>query len=381
MTLNLHGFLKKTVTKKILIYVYSLISAVTLTGYQSAANAATTVTVQNGRGLVGVFGNYTSSLTGSTLAYGAIGGSKGDPFPYIGMNFWYNGTVMTCYNSMLMNIDGVYGIKLQGTSDLMIVPEVIYTDNRSWTSPSAGSDIVTASFNGYGSATNGQLGTATDCIWQPKQSTPIPYTTSNLIYHNAVITGRLLIYGTGNQRSGTYTLQDNITMMLRDWNVVKEVTWANKGSYIVNVSDLGCTLTTPTVIDFGPQPANATNGQLLTTKSDSNLTVNCQQNTNPMSATLSVSAGINPIYFSGDSYQVNLLDGENKPGAYVTMSLNINGTPTNIPFNRTPVDIGSISSSNSDASFSYPITYSLYSRGTGSTGKIKGSAELSVILR
>lgn len=377
MTLNPHGFLKKTVTKKILIYVYSLISAVTLTGYQSAANA-TTVIVQNGRGLVGVFGSYTSSLTGSTKAYGSTGG-QGHPFHYIGMNFWYNGTVMTCYNSMLMNIDGIYGIKLDGTSDLMIVPEVIYTDNRSWTSPSAGSDIVTASFNGYGSATNEQLGTATDCIWKPKQSTPLP--TYTYFTHNVVITGRLLVYGTGYQTSGTYILKDNITVELRDWNPVKEVTWANKGSHTFNVSDLGCTLTTPAVIDFGAQPANATNGQLLATKSDSNLTVNCQQNTNPMTATLSVSAGINPIYFSGDVYQVNLLDGENKAGAYVTMSLNINGTPANIPFNRMPVDIGSISDSNSSASFSYPITYSLYSRGTGVTGKVKGSAELSIILR
>lgn len=105
-----------------------------------------------------------------------------------------------------MNIDGIHGIKLNGTSGLMVVPEVIYTDNRSWTSPSAGSDIATANFNGYGLATNEQLGTTTDCIWQPNQSTPIPEDTYNLIHHDAVITGRLLIYGTGNQRSGTYTL-------------------------------------------------------------------------------------------------------------------------------------------------------------------------------
>lgn len=377
MTLNLPRFLKKTVTKKILTCVYSLISAIILMGYQSTTNA-TTIIVQNGRGLVGVFGDYTSSLTGSTKAVGPAG-SQGQPFPYIGMNFWYNGAVMTCYTSKLMNIDGIYGIKLNGTSDLMIVPELIYTDNRSWTSPSAGSDIMTASFNGYGSATNEQLGTATDCIWQPKQSSPTP--TDALITHNAVITGRLLIYGTGNQQSGTYVLQDNITMMLRDWNVVKEVTWANKGSYTFNVSDLGCTLTTPTVIDFGPQPANATNGQLLATRTDNNLAVYCRQNTNPMSATLSLSAGINPIYFSGDSYQVNLLDGENKPGAYVTMSVDINGTQKDIPFNREPIFLGNIDAASPETSFSYPITYSLYSRGTGVTGKIKGNAELSVILR
>ncbi|MBC6659655.1 hypothetical protein H9I30_16805 [Morganella morganii] len=173
----------------------------------------------------------------------------------------------------------------------------------------------------------------------------------------------------------------HITMMLRDWNVVKEVTWANKGSYTFNVSDLGCTLTTPTVIDFGPQPANATNGQLLATRTDNNLAVYCRQNTNPMSATLSLSAGINPIYFSGDSYQVNLLDGENKPGAYVTMSVDINGTQKDIPFNREPIFLGNIDAASPETSFSYPITYSLYSRGTGVTGKIKGNAELSVILR
>lgn len=170
-------------------------------------------------------------------------------------------------------------------------------------------------------------------------------------------------------------------MTLRDTMVRKEIIWANKGSYTFNVSDLGCTLTTPTVVDFGPQPANATNGQLLAIKSDSHLAVNCRQNTNPVSETLSLSAGINPLYFSGNKYEVNLLDAENKPGAYVTMSVDINGTQKNIPFNRESIFLGNIDAATPETSFSYPITYSLYSQGTGSTGKIKESAELSVILR
>lgn len=342
---------------------------------------ADTINIMSGRGVVGVFGSYTSSLVGSTQAYGPFPeGSKGEPFAYIEMNFWFNGAITTCYTSMLMNIDGVYGIPLVGTPDLMITPEVVYTDNRSWTSPSAGGDIVHGYFNGYGSATNEQLGGSRDkCIWEPYQSTPVPSFT--WIAHNAVVTGRLLVYGTGNQTSGTYTLKDNIVMALRDTRLIKEVTWANKGNYTFKISDLGCVLTTPVVIDFGAQPANATNGEFLAKKSDGNLAVNCQQSTNPMSATLSLSAGINPIYFSGDDYQVNLINSENKAGAYVTMSLEINGTPTNIPFNRTPVDIGTIDASHSGKSFDYPITYSLYSRGTGITGKVKGSAELSIVLR
>lgn len=374
MTLNLPGFLKKTVTKKIFIYVYSLINAIILMGYQSTTNA-TTIIVQNGRGLVGVINDaFSVTLKGGTL------NKDDDNFSYVHLQAYADGSNCRALQSNLMDIDGVKGLKFNTAGTLMLVPEVTYTDNRQFGTYMESVDTITGLFNGYGSNTSENLGEESNCIWTPLQSTP-----SNIILHNVTATGRILIYGTGQQTSSKTSgyLQYPLQVAIRSVSTgdVTKGTLVQAGSYSVVVSDLGCTLTTPTVIDFGPQPANAINGQLLATKSDSNLTVNCQQNTNPMSATLSLSAGINPIYFSGDNYQVNLINRENNAGAYVTMSININGSLTNIPFNRTPVDIGSIDASNSSTSFSYPITYNLYSRGTGITGKVKGSAELSVVLR
>ncbi|MEM8111410.1 hypothetical protein Q4R49_14575 [Morganella morganii subsp. sibonii] len=377
MVLDLFGFIKKIMTEKALACAYGLMSTIVLIGYQSTTNAAPII-VQNGRGLVGVIEENFSIAP--MMAVTAMNEESKPNVSYVHLQAYPNSSNCGALQSELMTIDGIKGLKFNAEGTLMLVPEITFIDSRSWDA-GKNNDIITGIFNGYGSNTNENLGYDPGCIWNPLQSTP----TTGFISHNVSAKGRVLIYGTGqqtlSQASGNLKYPFQITVISPAHGVSDQKIIVPAGGYIVMVSDLGCTLTTPTVIDFGPQPANATNGQLLTTKSDSNLTVNCQQNTNPMSATLSVSAGINPIYFSGDSYQVNLLDGENKPGAYVTMSLNINGTPTNIPFNRTPVDIGSISSSNSDASFSYPITYSLYSRGTGVTGKVKGSAELSIILR
>ncbi|HHC5068079.1 TPA: hypothetical protein ACN6VZ_002178 [Morganella morganii] len=92
-------------------------------------------------------------------------------------------------------------------------------------------------------------------------------------------------------------------------------------------------------------------------------------------------ASINPIYYAGGDYKINLINNENCAGAYVTLFLNINGNSIYIPFNREPVDIGSVNTGNSSASFSYPITYNLYSRKSGITGKVKGNSELSIVLR
>ncbi|QXX82802.1 hypothetical protein J6836_21840 [Providencia sp. R33] len=384
MMFNLFGFFSKTARKKAFIYVYSFMSLFISIAYQANAES---ITVQSGRGLVGVANNIVStSMSGRTS--NAINFL---PFSYVYLSYYSDYTrceVATTPEYGVMQIDGVTGIKLNTEGTLMLVPEITYTDNRSWKIGNTNYvDTVTAIFNGYGSNTNQNLGSETGCVWSPKQSTPNNgYDNDIYVTHQVSATGRVLIYGTGAQKSGyTSNLNYPFKIILRDPRGAGPypygILFPANTYYPINVSTLGCTLTTPTVIDFGPQSANATNGQLLTTKSDGNLTVNCQQNTNPMTATLSLSAGINPIYFSGNEYEINLINNQNKAGAYVTMSLNINGIPTNIPFNRTPVDIGTISASNSSASFSYPITYSLYSRGTGITGKVKGSAELSIVLR
>ncbi|MFO3760226.1 MULTISPECIES: fimbrial protein [Providencia] len=376
MRLNLFRFIKKMMTEKALVCAYGLMNTIVLIGYQSTANAAPII-IQNGRGLVGVANEvFSTSLMNITGYYDGF-----LPYAYVHMTFYDDMSNCGVEKNYLMEIDGVKGVKLNAEKTLMLVPEVIFTDNRSWNiGATSYADTIVGQMNGYGANTNENLGSEAGCMWYPLQSTP----NTGFVTHKVSATGRLLIYGTGTQQSQTGYLGYPFKIMIRDPRSAGGYPSSNlipAGGYSVVVSDLGCTLTTPTVIDFGPQSANATNGQLLTTKSDGNLTVNCQQNTNPMSATLSLSAGTNPIYFSGDDYQVNLINSENNAGAYVTMSLNINGTPTNIPFNRTPVDIGTIDASNSSATFSYPITYSLYSRGTGITGKVKGSAELSIVLR
>ncbi|EMX6285270.1 hypothetical protein AAHD08_003388 [Providencia rettgeri] len=389
MILNLFGLIKKIMAEKAQVCAYGLMSTIVLMGYQSTANASSII-VQNGRGLVGVANEtFSTSFTGVTTnaSAGDTNGVLFGPFEYITLIFYPKGNNCIYGNSLLMDIDGVRGLKFNTAGTLMLVPEINYIDTRTWTINGVShTDTVTAIFNGYGSNTNENFGENSSCIWTPKQSTPNNgIDTNTLVTHNVTATGRVLIYGTGQQQSSEGYLTYSLELMLRNprWSFAyaQYGLLFSGGSRPVIVSDLGCTLTTPMAIDFGAQSANATNGELLATKSDGSLTVNCQQSTNPMSATLSLSAGINPIYFSGDDYQVNLINSENNAGAYVTMSLNVNGTPTNIPFNRTLVDIGTIDASHSSASFSYPITYSLYSRGTGITGKVKGSAELSIVLR
>ncbi|MDR2225322.1 MAG: hypothetical protein LBE52_04930 [Providencia sp.] len=358
--------------EKAQVCAYGLMSIIVLIGYQSTANASSII-VQNGRGLVGIINDVFS-----TTLIGVSASNTNDNASYVYLQAYANSSNCRALQHNLMDIDGVKGLKFNTAGTLMLVPEVTFIDIRHFGTNLEFDDTITGIFNGHGSNTSENQGEEPECIWTPLQSTP-----GKVMSHNVTATGRILIYGTGQQTSSQASLEFplQITILSPSNGEHTKSTLVSAGSYSVVVSDLGCTLTTPTVIDFGPQSANATNGQLLTTKSDGNLTVNCQQNTNPISTTLSLSAGINPIYFSGDDYQVNLINSENNAGAYVTMSLNINGTATNIPFNRTLVDIGTIDASHSSASFSYPITYSLYSRGTGITGKVKGSAELSIVLR
>ncbi|EMA4784614.1 MULTISPECIES: hypothetical protein [Providencia] len=352
-----------------------------LMGYLPYAYSYDSFVVQNGRGLVGVMReSFSVRLYGNTLNEVSF-----LPSAYVQLTFYGGNTACRLGESDLMEIDGVMGVPLNSQKTLMLVPEVIYTDNRSWNiRGNSFQDTVTAIFNGYGSTTSQHLGNPNGCIWLPNQSTPNNGKDGFSVYHNVSATGRVLIYGTGEQRSGWINLPNPLQLLLRDprspgpfpTGVVMPA-----GRYNVDVSDLGCTLMVPTSIDFGPQPANSSAGQLLATKSGGNLLVNCQQKTVPISATLSLSAGINVLYYSGNEYEVNLLNSENKAGAYVTMSIDIDGRPTNIPFNREFINIGNINANQSNTNFSYPITYNLYSRGTDITGKIKGSAELSIVLR
>jgi hypothetical protein len=348
-----------------------------LLGHNYIAQA---VVVQNGRGLIGVMNqNYSTSLRGTTTnPTGSLNNNL--PWSYVYLAFYpdYN----LCNQSLLMEIDGVTGVKFNTAGTLMLVPEVTYVDNRTWP---GGSDTVTGVMNGSGSNTNYNLGVSTNCVWQPNQPTP----PSNkdlgvLVTHNVTATGRVLIYGTGTQTSSTGTLANPFKMMIRNPRApapYPQGILLGAGNYSVIVNDLSCTLTTPTLIDFGPQPANSVAGEELATRTN-NLSVNCSQSKNPIRATLSLIAGINPTYYSGNEYEVNLLkNGSGTAGAYVKMSIDVNGTTTPVAFNRQFINVGAITAAESTANFNHPVTYTLYSRGAGITGKVSGSAELSIVMR
>jgi hypothetical protein len=122
-------------------------------------------------------------------------------------------------------------------------------------------------------------------------------------------------------------------------------------------------------------------GEELATRTN-NLSVNCSQSKNPIGATFMLMAGINKAYFSSNEYEVNLLkNGSGAAGAYVKMSIDVNGTTTPVAFNRQFINVGAITAAESTASFNHPVTYTLYSRGAGITGKVSGSAELSIVMR
>ncbi|MFV8844478.1 hypothetical protein [Serratia fonticola] len=354
-----------------------VLSLVLTVAYCSAALSATVI--QNGRGLVGVMNEtYSTALTGTTT--NEIGFA---PYAYINMIFYNEGSNCRVEAGLLMEIDGVKGVKFNTAGTLMLVPEVTYIDNRTWDNGSS-SDTVTAMFNGYGTNTNQNLGYESGCMWFPNQSTPNNGIDANVnVTHRVTATGRVLIYGTGTQQSGSGSLTYPFKLMLRNPRSpgpYPSGILVNAGSYSVLVTNLGCTLTTPTLVEFGPQPANATANQALASKTV-NLSVSCQQSQNPISATLTLLAGINPTYYSGDNYQVNLNNSSGIAGAYVKMDMDINGASIAIPFNRQFIDIGNITAAENATSFSYPVTYTLYSRGAGITGKVSGSVELSLVLR
>lgn len=375
--MNMLDLVKKSRINLSLRSQLKIVSSLVFTvAYCSTALSATVI--QNGRGLVGVMNDtFSTALTGITNNVIGFG-----PNDYVYLSYYNDSTLCSSSSVVLMEIDGVKGVKFNTAGTLMLVPEVTYIDNRTW---NAGSDTVTAMFNGYGSNTNQNLGSrsGSGCVWNPNQSTPNSGIDGGLyVTHRVTATGRVLIYGTGTQQSGYGSLTYPFKLMLRDPRSAGPYPsgiLVYAGGYQVVVSNLGCTLTTPTLVDFGPQPANAPANQVLVSKTV-NLSVSCQQSQNPISATLTLLAGINPIYYSGDDYQVNLNNGSGVSGAYVKMDMDINGASTAIPFNRQFIDIGSITAAQNATSFSYPVTYTLYSRGKGITGKVSGSVELSIVL-
>ncbi|GKX63964.1 hypothetical protein SOASR032_25330 [Pragia fontium] len=330
--------------------------------------------IQNGRGLVGILdSNISATLTG-TSNYWAT-----QPSSYVLLAFFQDGA--SCNQSLMMEIDGVKGIKFNTAGTLMLVPEITYVDKRTW---GGNSDTVTGIFTGYGSSTSDNLGEYTSCILQPYQSSPSS-SVDVIMTHNVTATGRILIYGTGQQvSSSTAGLSYPLKMVIQNPRIAPAQYAKNilvsTGSWSTVVSDLACTLATPTLIDFGPQPANAAANQLLAAKTV-NLSVGCQQSQNKIAATLSLMARTNLAYYSGNDNQVNLNNSAGTAGAYVTMDINVNGTSKPVSFNRQYIDIGSIDSTQSAANFNYPVTYTLYSKGTGMTGKVSGSAELSIVMR
>lgn len=374
--MNMLDVVKKSRIKLNLRSQLKIVSSLVLTvAYCSTALSATVI--QNGRGLVGVINSsFSASIIGPSRYWAEL------PHTYIFLSWYVNST--DCSPSLMMEIDGIQGIKFNTAGTLMLVPEVTFIDNRSWSNGTTNySDTVSGIFNGNGSNTNENLGASTTCYWRPYQTTPAT-SVDRYITHQVTTTGRMLIYGTGQQVSGTATLSQPMRVGIADPIGTpanyKYSTIVDAGSYSIVVSDLGCTLTTPTLVDFGPQPANATANQALSAKTV-NLSVSCQQLQNPINATLTLLAGINPIYYSGDDYQVNLNNSSGVAGAYVKMDMDINGASTAIPFNRQFIDIGSITAAQNATGFSYPVTYTLYSRGKGITGKVSGSVELSIVLR
>ncbi|QCJ69368.1 hypothetical protein C9446_05520 [Providencia heimbachae] len=343
----------------------------------SAPSLANTVKVFNGRGLIGVYGNYSASVTHNTSA--PVGGSPEtgyNPFSYVQLYNYYNGIINYCNSngSLVSTIDGITGVPI-ANGEMIIVPEFTYVDRRT---NSFGQliDVITGHFNGWGSGTNEQLGIGS-CIWSPNQSTP-----EAGMFHKATATGRLLIYGTGKQRSGTYYLQYDLGLSIQNpRGATKADVLVPKTEPInVIVSGLTCSLSTPTYINFGSHSANSAKNELLATITN-NMNVTCGQNNDPASAIISISGNVKPQYYSGNNAEVNLLDSQNNPGAYVKIYVKKGSTKIPITLDQQSIDLSNISANQPSVSFTNDLIYELYSRGNNITGKVSGSAELSIIMR
>ncbi|EPC2530340.1 TPA: molecular chaperone, partial [Providencia stuartii] len=228
------------------------------------------------------------------------------------------------------------------SNDLMLVPEFTFTDERRkgliYPRP-APFDIVTGHFNGWGSGTN-QFPWYRNCIFEPYQTTP-----ETIIEHEVFLTGRLLVYGTGNQKSGTYYLKDNIGTSIKDWRNLNEGSWVklvDKADPInVTVSGLTCSLQTPNKINFGIQDSNAAAGTLLASVQRP-IAISCSQFKDQVDAYIGISANVKPEYYSGNNYDVNLINSSNRAAAYVKLFVHHNGAKLPIRLDQTMVELGRI---------------------------------------
>ncbi|EOE4635618.1 TPA: hypothetical protein ACHWKL_001252 [Providencia stuartii] len=349
-----------------------ILFAIILTSITMSSLAAN-VKVFNGRGLVGVFGNYTAK--NKMVTYGNVGES----YFYVTLTNVFNGSYNRCYQAALMQIDGIYGIPI--SNDLMLVPEFTFTDERRkgliYPRP-APFDIVTGHFNGWGSGTN-QFPWYRNCIFEPYQTTP-----ETIIEHEVFLTGRLLVYGTGNQKSGTYYLKDNIGTSIKDWRNLNEGSWVklvDKADPInVTVSGLTCSLQTPNKINFGIQDSNAAAGTLLASVQRP-IAISCSQFKDQVDAYIGISANVKPEYYSGNNYDVNLINSSNRAAAYVKLFVHHNGAKLPIRLDQTMVELGRIKANENNVNITKTLEYELYSKGAGITGLARGSVEFSVIMR
>ncbi|MCK1145168.1 hypothetical protein MXZ96_17705 [Providencia stuartii] len=332
---------------------------------------AADVKVFSGRGLVGVFGYYWKTNSMTTHA------NVGDVYQYVTLTNLFNGYYNQCYQRIMMEIDGVWGIPI--SDDLMLVPEFTYTDRRkSLKHPYGIIDIVTGHFTGWGSGTN-QYPYTSACIFEPYQSTP-----EMSINHNVTITGRLLVYGTGNQKSGTYFLKHNLGTSIKDWRNLNEGAWVvlvpKTEPINITVSGLTCNLQTANKINFGFQDSGAAEGTLLASVQRP-MTINCSQFKDHVDAYIGISANVKPEFYSGNAIDVNLNIGSRRGAAYVKLFVHHNGSKLPIRLDQSMVDLGHINANENNINMTKMLEYELYSKGTGITGVARGSVELSVIMR
>lgn len=333
--------------------------------------SAENVKVFNGRGLVGVFGNYYKTNTGRTLS------ARLDSTPYVSLTN-YKTTYSVCTHHGLGEIDGVTGMRI--SNDLILVPEFTFVDKRS--TDYAGNhviDYVTGHFNGWGSATNQFPNAKLFCMWAPLQTSP-----KTEMIHHVTMTGRLLVYGTGNQKSGQYKLNYDIGFSIHDFRTENEGAWvqlvAQSNPINVVVSGLTCSLQTDSKVNFGIQDANAAaNTKLLTVQRP--VSIYCSQLADQTNASIGIAAGIPPQYYAGTEYDVNLLDSSNQAAAYVKVFVNHNGNRQPLALNRVMHPLESIKANQKEIYVNSTLDYELYSRGVGATGKVTGAYELSVVMR
>ncbi|MTC70169.1 hypothetical protein GKR74_04760 [Providencia sp. wls1914] len=363
-----------TINKMTLSSLKNLVMSTLLMLISIAQSFAGNVTVLNGRGLIGVYGEYSTTVSSYTDAP-----SWGDTekFYYVQLYNNFNGYINYCVDAagIVSAIDGVKGMPIANGA-MILVPEFVFTDRRDQGANNSYIDTITGHFNGWGSGTNEQLGTG-DCLWAPNQSTPTP-----TMRHNVTATGRMLIYGTGNQRSGTYRLADDIGIVIQNpRNGTRTSRLVSKAeNIVVTVSGLTCTLNTPSYVNFGSHSASSKSNELLSTMRN-NMSVQCDQIANKIAATISLSGNVKPQYYAGNNLEVNLLNAQQKAGAYVKMYVMVNGNKTPITLDQNPIDLAKITAQQTNVSFNNELVYELYSRGNNVAGKVSGSAELSIIMR